>query len=100
MTSDDIDLSNAIAADLDFWFNKQYLNNNEFELYFYDGSSYNFIASLDAQGGDSTWLHWNNVPIDLGTYGISNFRIRFYGYSNSGMDYATVDELVLTKTVP
>jgi hypothetical protein len=40
------------------------------------------------------------VPINLGTYGISNFRISFYGLSNSGMDYATVDELVLTKTVP
>jgi len=100
LTSDNIDLSDAIAADLDFWFNKQYLNNNEFELYFYDGSSYNFIASLDAQGSDSTWLNWDNVPIDLGTYGISNFRIRFYGLSNSGLDYATVDELVLTKTVP
>ena len=99
LTSDDIDLSDATAADLDFWFHKRYLNNDEFELYFWDGGSYNLIASLDAQGSDNTWLHWNQVSIDLGTYGISNFRIRFYGESTSDQDWATVDELVLTKTV-
>ena len=98
LTSDDIDLSDATAADLDFWFNKDDTEPFDITLYFYDGSSYNLITELDGLGVDDTWLNYS-APINLGTYGISNFRIRFDATLGGG-ENVWIDELVLTKTVP
>jgi len=98
LTSDNIDLSDAIAADLDFWFNKDDTELEDITLYFYDGSSYNLITELDGLGGDDTWLNYSDT-IDLGTYGISNFRIRFDATLADG-ERVWIDQLVLTKTVP
>ena len=98
LTSDNIDLSDALAADLDFWFRKEGTEYEDITLYFYDGFSYNLIAELDGLGGDYTWIHYS-APIDVGTYGISNFRIRFHATLGYG-ETVYIDELVLTKTVP
>jgi hypothetical protein len=98
LTSDNIDLSDATEADFDFWFNKWGTQYEDITLYFYDGFSYNLIAELDGLGGDYNWIHYS-APIDLGTYGISNFRIRFDATLGYG-ETVWIDELVLTKTVP
>ncbi|NQT71633.1 MAG: DUF2341 domain-containing protein [Chloroflexi bacterium] len=95
VTSDDIDLSSATSASLDFWFRKYNTAATGFTLYFFNGSTYDIIDELDNNGGDWTWLHYNDVAIDLGTYGISNFRIRI-DCTNAIGHSAWVDDVVLT----
>ena len=98
LTSDDIDLSSASSATLDFWFRKDDTDSGNFALYFYNGSSWTQVDNLDNNGPDNTWIHWNN-SIDLSTYGVSNFRIRFMANLFSGIfqqEYVWVDELSLT----
>ncbi|MDY6965391.1 MAG: DUF2341 domain-containing protein [Halobacteriota archaeon] len=98
ITSDDIDLSDATVVDLNFWINKDDTDGTDITLYFYDGSSWNLISELDGLGGDDTWLNYVNNSIDLGTYGISNFRIRFDATLGAG-ERVWVDRLVLNKTL-
>lgn len=97
LVSDDIDLSDATSAYLDFWFRKDDIESTDFRLYFYNGSSYNLISYLDTFGRDDIWLHYNS-PINLTIYNISNFRIAFYAVLGWG-ENVWVDQLVLTKTV-
>lgn len=99
LTSDNIDLSDATEAHLDFWINKYDTDSTDITLYFYDSSSYNLITELDGLGGDDVWLNYDGVSIDIGTYGISNFRISFDA-TLGNQESAWIDELVLTKIVP
>ena len=95
--SDDIDLSDATAATIDFWFNKDDTEGEDFTLYFYDGASWNLISELDSLGGDDVWLNYDDVYIDISTYGISTFRIRFDATLGWG-ENVWVDQLTVTKT--
>ena len=98
LTSDNIDLSNATSATLDFWFNKDDTEGQDFTLYFYDGNNWNLISELDTLGGDDVWLHYNQVSIAIPSYGVSNFRIRFDATLGIG-ENVWVDQLTVTKTV-
>jgi len=95
VTSDNIALSGATSATIDFWFNKDDTEGTDFTLYFYDGSNWNLISELDTLGGDDVWLHYNHVPIAIPTYGVSNFRIRFDATLGIG-ENVWVDELTVT----
>ena len=100
LTSDNIDLSDAISATLDFWYMDDDADaGGDFELYFYDGATYNLIADL-AGGTEDVWQHWDNVSINLSTYRISNFRIMY----SASPDFLAeenmwVDEVKLNKTM-
>jgi|GEM_PF-1504307 hypothetical protein len=98
ITSDDIDLSDAVSASLDFWFRKDDTEANDFTLYFWDGSSYNLIDELDNNGTDDTWLNYNDVPITTGTYDNSDFQIRFDATLANG-ENVWVDQITVTKQV-
>jgi len=95
LISDDIDLSNASEATLDFWFMKDSWHKNCLSLFLYDGNDYHLITKLGDTFDDNTWLHYN-TPIDLDTYGVTNFRISFR--ANVCWEEAVwLDQLVLLK---
>jgi len=99
LTSDDIDLSDAEAATLSFWFRKTATDPEDYTLYFYDGTDYNLISELDTYGADNTWLPYT-ITIDLDTYKIPNFRICFDATLEGFLeicDSVWLDELRLTK---
>ncbi|MEA1959341.1 MAG: DUF2341 domain-containing protein, partial [Chloroflexota bacterium] len=97
LISDDIDLSDATSATIDFWFNKDDTEGQDFTLYFYDGSNWNLISELDGLGGDDVWLNYDDMSIDISTYGTSDFRIRFDATLGWG-ENVWVDQLTITKT--
>ena len=86
LTTDNIDLSGAISATLDFRFRKSGTEYPDFSLFYYDGTSYNLINELNDDGSDNTWLHCNNISIDLDIYRTSSFRVRFDATLGSGED--------------
>jgi len=97
ITSDDLDLSGATSASLDFWY---YLDDNEatdLRLYLYDGTTYDTIAQIGG-GTESTWLQYSIPALDS-QYFISNFRIRFTAVEGNG-ENSFVDDVTVTKTVP
>jgi len=96
-TSDNLDASDAAAIYVDFWFRKDDTESNDFTLYYYDGSNYDYIEELDDNGGDYTWLHYT-AKITDSQYFVSNFRIRFDATLGGG-ENVWVDDVVITKEV-
>jgi uncharacterized repeat protein (TIGR01451 family) len=71
----DLNTKNATSITLDFWYRLTNTESDDLELYFYNGTSYNLIASL-GDGTKNQWLHYTNTIADS-QYFISNFKIRF-----------------------
>ena len=93
-----INLSDANTAYLDFWYRHSATEANDFYLQFYNGASWVTIINLGA-GTHNTWLHYDNVSIDLGTYSISNFRFRFQSSPDDASEQIWIDQPTLVKTV-
>lgn len=75
-TTVDINTSAATSITVDFWFRKDDTDEgNDFILYYYDGSTYNQIADLDALGPDDTWLHYTH-KVTESRYFKTNFRVQ------------------------
>ena len=101
LTSADINLSAATSATLDFYFMEYWSlsNSGYLNVYYYDGSNWNFITRVDTavSSYQNNWEHFT-ASISLPTYRISNFRIRF----EARVAYSTaywIDQLTVTKTV-
>lgn len=95
LTSNDIDLTSALDARLQFYF---YLQNGvdpgDLDLEFYNGASWIFVADIGALA-ENQWFRYA-VTIDLGVYGISNFKIRFISsVSNPGGEEANIDLITI-----
>lgn len=97
LTTNDIDLSRMEEAYLTFWLYKSGIESNDIGLYFWNGTSYDFIMSLDVYGDawDGDWLHYPNLPIDLSTYAIEDFRIMIFTDLESN-EYISIDEFRVT----
>jgi hypothetical protein len=93
LTSDDIDLSGASAAILEFWIRKDAVEADDIMLQYYDGAVYNDIYDLDDLGADNLWLKYI-VNINISKYGISNFRIRFNATLGVN-EYVWIDDVEL-----
>jgi FlaG/FlaF family flagellin (archaellin) len=81
--SDPRDTRNSIAIVVDFWYRLDDTEDNDFRLYFYDGSSYDTISSTLGSGSEDTWRHFTYTTTSS-QYIRSNFRIRFYTTLGSG----------------
>ncbi|UCE99796.1 MAG: metallophosphoesterase, partial [Planctomycetota bacterium] len=93
-----LDVGDATAIHVDFWFMKSNTGVGNFELYYYDGTSYNLITDLDALGSDDIWLHYTDVITDS-NYFIPDFQIRFNA-ALSGVGPPKdvwVDDVLITK---
>jgi len=94
--SDPCDASSAISIEIDFWYRVDDLEDNDLQLYYYDGSNYDFIANLGTDPED-TWRHYNDVITDS-QYFKSNFRIRFSSSPDSSGENLWIDDVTITMT--
>jgi uncharacterized protein (UPF0333 family) len=92
-----LDCSNANAIYLDFWFYDEGCENNEFVLYYYDGSSWVQIVQLGAYT-ENQWVHYQH-KITESRYFVSNFQVRFYATPNKSYEHAYVDLVTVQKEV-
>jgi len=75
----DLDASNASLISIDFWYklsNHEWWGDTDLELYYYNGTSYNFVTDLGANPNKDVWLHYHDVITDP-QYFVPNFRIAF-----------------------
>ncbi len=86
----DLDASNASFICVDFWYKLNnwewrwgrwgwwgwWLKDTDLEIYYYNGTSYNFITDLGANPNKRVWLHYHDVITDP-QYFVPNFRIAF-----------------------
>lgn len=96
LSSDDLDASDAVSIEVDFWFRKTDLTNNDFTLYYcYGASTCTLVAELDSLGADDTWLHYTETITDS-QYLTSTFYIRFEGPPPPS-ERVFVDDVLVTK---
>jgi len=73
-TCDDLDTTGATSITVDFWYRLDDTESDDLYLYFYNGNSYNYIASLGG-GTEDTWRHYTNT-ITNSQYFKQNFKIQ------------------------
>jgi len=91
-----IDLSSITNSYLNFsWFIESALDGGEYlAVELYDGSSWTEIDRLDGTGGTGPEENqWINKNIDLSSYLVSGFKIRFIGSMNHASEYGYVDNV-------
>ena len=98
LISDDIDLSGASTAIVDFWILKDDIEASDFILHFYNGVGYDQIIDLDTLGADDVWLRYTAVL--SGAYLISNFRLRFEGSPDANENVYVDDVAVYMVAAP
>jgi uncharacterized repeat protein (TIGR01451 family) len=75
-TCNDLNTTGATSITVDFWYRLHSTNsNNNLKLYFFDGSSYDSIASFGS-GTKDKWIHYTKTTNDP-QYFKNNFKIRF-----------------------
>ena len=93
LISNDIDTSKSSEIKIEFWYRRTPINNDDFRLYYYDGSSYNLRKNL---GGSSTggWAYFSDTITDQ-KYFIDDFKIRFYtNFDMFGMVW--IDDIIIS----
>ncbi len=99
MTSPTFDLSSYTTVDIDFSFYPRSMENNEdFWLRYYDGSSWQTIATF-VRGTDfnNNVFYTANVSIDNSNYNFaSNARFRFQCDASGNNDQIFIDAVIIT----
>ena len=99
-TCNSLDTSDASAIYIRFWLMKDNdIDAGDLLLYYYDGTSYNLITDLDTAGADGTWFVYTDTITDS-QYFDPNFQIRFNATPDDKKEFAWVDDVEITKTVP
>jgi len=79
-TCNDLNTTGATSITVDFWYRLHSTSSNNTKLYFFDGSSYDSIASFGS-GTKDTWRHYTKSLSSSKTsdqqYFKNNFKIRF-----------------------
>jgi len=84
-----LDCSDATSIYISFYFNEQVDSSNEFQIDFYDGTSWDDIENLGSY--PSGWNHWTTTINDP-DYFQSDFQIRWYAYDVDGGWWPTFDD--------
>ena len=92
------DCSDATLIYVNFWYYDDDLDAGEFELEYYDGSSWDLIADLGTDTED-TWHNYQHNISDP-QYLISDFRIRWVITTAWSGEQAYVDLVNVNKTAP
>jgi len=95
LASDNLDASDAMSIQVDFWFRKTDLTTDSFLLYYCYGTTCNQVVALDTIGPDDTWLNYTDTITDT-QYFQSNFYLRFEGPPPPG-ERIFVDDVLITK---
>jgi hypothetical protein len=92
-----MDCSGASKIYVDFWFYDDSCDNNEFRLYYYDGSNWDQIVQLGAYT-EHQWVHYQH-EIDDSQYFVNDFQIRFRANDLENGKHAYVDLVTVKKAV-
>ncbi|MEM4598691.1 MAG: hypothetical protein QW400_03320, partial [Candidatus Diapherotrites archaeon] len=78
LISDDIDLTEAESATLEFWIlhRPESIKKGDLKLYFWDGSKWDLIDEIGNYGPNNSWNKYTK-EIDLSKYRLGNFKLRF-----------------------
>jgi hypothetical protein len=87
-TCSDLNTGGATNVTVDFWYRLHSTISSGFKLFFYDGSSYDSIASLGG-GAKDIWLHYTKTTTDS-QYFKNNFKIRF---TTNGVGSVWIDDV-------
>jgi uncharacterized repeat protein (TIGR01451 family) len=93
-TCNDVNTIGATSVTVDFWYRLHGTSSSSLRLYFYDGSTYDSIASLGG-GSKDTWLHYTKTVTDP-QYFKNNFKIRF---TTNGAGSVWIDDVKITTNV-
>jgi hypothetical protein len=96
LTSPIMDCSDTAAINVDFWWYDYGLDNDDFELEYYDGNSWVNYRDFHNVAYQNGWHHYTETITDS-DYFVSNFQIRWYAKSVSAGEYACVDLVTVTK---
>jgi uncharacterized repeat protein (TIGR01451 family) len=94
-TCDDLNTTGATSITVDFWYRlHSTTSNNNLKLYFFDGSSYDSIASFGT-GTKDKWIHYTKTTTDS-QYFKNNFKILYR--TNGGGQIWIDDVRIKTNT--
>jgi hypothetical protein len=97
LTSPSMDCSDSDAIYVDFWWYDRNLDNDDFELEYYDGSSWDNYQDLNQLESGNGWHHYTEAVTDS-QYFVSNFQIRWWAKSVSSSETGCVDLVTVKKS--
>jgi hypothetical protein len=93
----DINTSTLSSFTIDFWYQDDDTNENQFLVEYWDGNQWDTIADLGSTTQEDQWLNYNDVVSET-QYMISDFKVRWVCNSLSTEENIWVD-LVTLKTI-
>jgi len=97
LTSPIMDCSDADAIYVDFWWQDRALDDDDFELEYYNGSMWNNYQDLNQLDSGNGWHHYTEALTDS-QYFVSNFQIRWWANSVLSGRTACVDVVTIKKS--
>ena len=94
LTSPSMDCSDADIIYIDFWWYDRGLDNDDFEIEYYDGNTWNNYLDLNQIESQNGWHHYTEA-LSNNQYFVQDFRIRFWAksifYGETGcVDFVTI----------
>ena len=96
LTSPSMDCSGTDAIYVDFWWNDRALDNGDFLLEYYNGSSWNTHQDLNQVESGNGWHHYTETITDS-QYFVADFQIRWSADRVWSGESAHVDEVNVSK---
>ncbi|MEJ2242707.1 MAG: hypothetical protein P8Y18_11295 [Candidatus Bathyarchaeota archaeon] len=93
-----MDCSDADTIFVDFWWQDRALSNDDLEIEYYNGSSWNNYQDLNQLDSENGWHHYIDVISDI-QYFVSNFQIRLWAKTIYSGRTACVDFVTIKKSV-
>ena len=91
-----MDCSDAESIYIDFWWYDRGLDSDDFELEYYDGSTWDNHQDLNQLASGNGWHHYTETLADS-QYFVSNFQIRWWAKSVRSGEKACVDVVTIDK---
>jgi len=97
LTSPSMNCLDANTIYVDFWWYDRALDNDDFMLEYYDGSTWDTHQDLDQLESGNGWHHYTETITDS-QYFVSNFQIRWWANSVLSGRTACVDSVTVRKS--
>ncbi|WGM89606.1 MAG: hypothetical protein NUK63_00325 [Candidatus Bathyarchaeum tardum] len=91
-----LNCSDAEIIYVEFWWYDHRLDNDDFILQYYDGSTWDTIQDLNLLESANGWHHYSQTVTDS-QYFVSNFQIRWWAKTVGTNEIACVDEVTIKK---
>ena len=91
-----MDCSDADSIYINFWWYDRALDNDDFEIEYFDGSTWDNYQDLDQLDSGNGWHQYTETITD-DQYFVSNFQIRWWANSIASGEKACVDSVTIEK---